>query len=135
MRLNIGSIAMSSFEADVLVSPDYVVFECDAKQMLPAYLDHYRRSRQWMDHFYSAGNGGVRMRIYYGELSAYSIALPSLVEQQRTVEMLDAASRQIDALTRYAGTLKCQKQGLMQKLLDGEWQFAPLSLPFLKRPD
>lgn len=27
MRLNIGSIAMSSFDRDVLVSPDYVVFE------------------------------------------------------------------------------------------------------------
>lgn len=37
MRLNVGSIAMSPFDRDVLVSPDYVVFECDESKLLPSY--------------------------------------------------------------------------------------------------
>lgn len=122
MRLNIGSIAMSRFDADVLVSPDYVVFECDETQLLPGYLNHLRQSRHWVDHFGSAGNGGVRVRIYFNDLGAYSIRLPGLAEQQRTIEVLDAASHEIDALTRYAAALKSQKLGLMQKLLGGEWR-------------
>jgi type I restriction enzyme S subunit len=39
MRLNIGSIARSSFKRDVLVSPDYVVFEAVPESLDPRFLD------------------------------------------------------------------------------------------------
>jgi type I restriction enzyme, S subunit len=66
MRLNIGSIAISPFDRDVLVSPDYVVFACDDSKLLPSYLQHLRHSHKWKSHFELAGNGSVRVRIYYG---------------------------------------------------------------------
>lgn len=122
MRLNIGSIAMSSFDDDVLVSPDYVVFECDAAKLLPSYLNHLRRTRLWASHFEAAGSGGVRIRIYYDDLGAFAFPLPSLAEQERVLAVLDAGVSEIETLQRYLAALKTQKHGLMQKLLTGQWR-------------
>jgi len=122
MRLNIGSITMSSFDHDVLVSPDYVVFECDESKLLPGYLNHLRRTRAWASHFESAGSGGVRIRIYYDDLAAFAFWLPPVEEQQRIVRLLDAHVQEIETLERYLDALKRQKRGLMQKLLTGQWR-------------
>lgn len=85
MRLNIGSIAISSFDDDVLVSPDYVVFECDEAKLLPGYLNQLRRTRLWASHFEAAGSGGVRIRIYYNDLGAFAFPLPPSAEQARVL--------------------------------------------------
>ena len=69
MRLNIGSIARWADEEQVLVSPDYVVFRCLEEPadpgLAPEYLDQLRRSDEWEQHVSVAGNGSVRIRIYY----------------------------------------------------------------------
>lgn len=122
MRLNIGSIAISSFDDDVLVSPDYVVFECDEAKLLPSYLNHLRRTRHWASHFEAAGSGGVRIRIYYDDLGAFAFALPPLSEQARVLAVLDAGVAEIEILERYLAALQRQKRGLMQKLLTGQWR-------------
>ncbi len=44
MGINVGSIAMNEHEAEVLVSPDYVVFACNADGLDPDYLDHLRKT-------------------------------------------------------------------------------------------
>lgn len=122
MRLNIGSIAISSFDDDVLVSPDYVVFECDEAKLLPGYLNHLRRTRLWAGHFEAAGSGGVRIRIYYDDLAAFAFPLPPLSEQARVLAVLDAGVAEIETLVHYLTALKTQKRGLMQKLLTGLWR-------------
>lgn len=127
MRINIGSIAISSFKHDVLVSPDYVVFECDPKKLIPGYLNHLRRTSLWSQYFDTAGSGGVRIRIYYADLAAFTFPLPSIAEQARVVTQLDLAALEIETLMRYVAALKSQKRGLMQKLLTGQWR-VPLSL-------
>ena len=122
MRLNIGFIALSSFEDDVLVSPDYVVFECDDRKLLSGYLNHLRRTRLWAGHFEAAGSGGVRIRIYYDDLGAFNFPLLPVAEQQRVLSVLDAGVMEIETLERYLSALKTQKRGLMQKLLTGQWR-------------
>lgn len=122
MRLNIGSIAMSSFDTDVLVSPDYVVFECDESKLLPGYLNHLRFSSHWINYFEVAGNGSVRVRIYYDDLAAFTFDLPPLDVQKRVVNVLDATALEIEKLNEYRDALSVQKRGLMQKLLTGQWR-------------
>jgi type I restriction enzyme S subunit len=130
MRLNVGSIAMSPFDRDVLVSPDYVVFECDESKLLPGYLNHLRMTRHWASFFDVAGSGSVRVRIYYDDLAAFSFPLPRIEEQHRIVELLDTAVAEIAVLTKYAQALRRQKRGLMQKLLTGQWRLpAPANSP------
>lgn len=122
MRLNIGSIAMSLFERDVLVSPDYVVFACDESKLLPGYLNHLRHTRHWRSYFGQAGNGSVRVRIYYDDLGAFSFPLPPVEVQARIVRLLDRATQEVALLRQQAEALRKQKRGLMQKLLTGEWR-------------
>jgi type I restriction enzyme, S subunit len=122
MRLNIGSIAMSTFENEVLVSPDYVVFECDERKFLPGLFNHLRFTRRWANHFESAGNGGVRVRVHYDELAMFGFWLPPIAEQKKILAALELVAEEIELLRKKMQALRVQKRGLMQKLLTGIWR-------------
>lgn len=78
MRLNIGSIARWHEDRDVLVSPDYVVLRCRDGLLDADYLDHLRRSPRWARFVEEAGNGSVRVRIYYADLARLRVPLPPI---------------------------------------------------------
>lgn len=120
MRLNIGSIAQWNNPDPVMVSPDYVVFQADGSKLLPAYLNHLRFTRQWNHYVNVAGNGSVRVRIYFSELAGFHFKCPPLEEQRRITEVLNTADTEIGRLQQQLETLRTQKRGLMQKLLTGE---------------
>ena len=120
MRLNIGSIARWQGESDVLVSPDYVVFRCleqsMPKTLLPEYFDSFRGSRQWDAFVSEAGDGGVRVRIYYRDIAQLQLALPDVEEQQKIAECLSSLDDLIAAEGWKLETLRQHKEGLMQQL-------------------
>jgi type I restriction enzyme S subunit len=126
MRLNIGSIARWQGGSDILVSPDYVVFRCLERStpaaLHPDYLDHFRNSKQWNAFVNEAGDGGVRVRIYYNDISQMRLALPDFVEQKKIADCLDSLDDVIAAEGRKLGAMRQHKQGLMQQLfpLPGE---------------
>ncbi len=125
MRINIGSIARWSGDKEIVVSPDYVVFRCndsngDELGMEPDYLDHLRRSGIWEKFVTAAGNGSVRVRIYFSDLGYLKFKLPSLKEQRKIANFFNTADQEIDLLRKQLDAFKQQKKGLMQKLLTGE---------------
>lgn len=120
MRINIGSIAFSWHPHDVLVSPDYEVFATRPDRLDPRYLDHLRRSEPWASFVKRAGNGSVRVRIYYQDLGQFVFPLPPLDEQQRIANLLDRLDYEITLLDRQVAAYRQLKRGLMQKLLSGE---------------
>jgi type I restriction enzyme S subunit len=125
MRLNIGSIARWMGDQDILVSPDYVVFQCKlpvagSPAITPDFLDHYRRSWLWGRYVESSGNGSVRVRIYFDDLGGMPLKLPSLKEQRAIANVLNSADCEISLLQRELAALKLQKRVLMQKLFTGE---------------
>ena len=120
MRLNIGSIARSSFKRDVLVSPDYVVFEAVPELLDPRFLDYTRRAHAWRRFMMAAGSGGVRIRIYYDDLARLRLPLPGKEEQSAIADILDTAFQEIACLTLRRETIAKQKRGLMQGLLTGK---------------
>jgi len=119
MRINIGSIAMSEHEGDVIVSPDYVVFACKEDRLHPRFLNHLRRTKAWADFMTIAGNGSVRVRIYYASLAEFEFHLPPLDEQRAIVEVLDDAEREITALEAERAALARQRDALATELLTG----------------
>lgn len=122
MRINVGSIAMNNGLETVLVSPDYVVFSCNATGIEPNYLDHLRQTRWWLHHINSGGTGSVRQRTYYDDLAALHLPLPELEEQRAIAAILNAAKADLGATDRMIDAVTRQKRGLMQKLLTGEWR-------------
>lgn len=119
MRINIGSIAMSSFDHPIIVSPDYVVFACNSDKLLPEFLNHVRKTRLWADFVGAAGNGSVRVRIYFETLADFEFPLPSLSEQQSIVEFLNDAEREIAILMSELEALKKQRDAVATELLTG----------------
>ena len=129
MRLNIGSIARWQGDSVVLVSPDYVVFRC-LEQSTPAalhpeYLDHFRRSSQWDAFVNEAGDGGVRVRIYYRDISQLRLIVPDVVEQQKIADCLGNLDELIAAEGRKLEALRQHKQGLMQQLVPQPGETVP----------
>lgn len=119
MRINIGSIARWDGDGEVLVSPDYVVFEC-GPDLDPDLLNHLRRSHRWDSYVKRSGDGSVRVRIYFDHLSRMPILLPGIDEQRRIAGVLNTANIELDLLQRRSSELKSQKRGLMQQLLTGK---------------
>lgn len=122
MRINVGSIAMNEREDEVLVSPDYVVFACNADGLDPNYLDHLRKTSWWAHYINSGGTGSVRQRTYYDDLAALKLPLPELDEQKAIAAVLNTARADLAATEREIEAVTLQKRGLMQKLLTGEWR-------------
>ena len=122
MRINVGSIAMNKRDEEVLVSPDYVVFACNADGLDPDYLDHLRKTSWWAHYINSGGSGSVRQRTYYDDLAALKLPLPELDEQKAIASVLNTARTDLAATEREIEALTRQKRGLMQKLLTGEWR-------------
>ena len=122
MRINVGSIAMSRFEHNVLVSPDYVLFECLPGKLDPDFLDHLRQSHFWSHYINAGGTGSVRMRTYYDDLAALRLKIPPYEEQLAISEVLNTAQREVRLIEDQIAALSRQKRGLMQKLLTGEWR-------------
>ncbi|MBY0690279.1 restriction endonuclease subunit S [Microbacterium marinilacus] len=120
MRINIGSIAMSRLDAEVLVSPDYVLFACEETRLIPAYLDHVLKTRRWRHDVNAGASGSVRTRTYYAELAAIRVHLPDLERQRAIATALDAVREELTLLGRELELLRTQKRGLMQKLLSGD---------------
>lgn len=122
MRINVGSIAINEREDEVLVSPDYVVFACNADGLDPDYLDHLRKTSWWAHYINSGGSGSVRQRTYYDDLAALKLPLPELDEQKAIAAVLNTARADLIATEREIEAVTLQKRGLMQKLLTGEWR-------------
>jgi len=122
MRINVGSIAMNERVEAVLVSPDYVVFACNAEGLDPDYLDHLRKTSWWAHYINSGGSGSVRQRTYYADLAALKLPLPDLDEQKTIAAVLNTARDDLAATEREIEAVTLQKRGLMQKLLTGEWR-------------
>ena len=120
MRLNVGSICRWTESQDCLVSPDYVVFNCNEEILLTEYFDHFRSSHAWNDFMVRAGNGSVRVRIYLKDLAPLKIKLPPIEEQRKIACALTVASNEIETLQSKAFHLKQEKKALMQQLLTGK---------------
>jgi type I restriction enzyme S subunit len=129
MRLNIGSIARWQGGAEILVSPDYVVFRCSARAeptaLIPEYLDHFRSSRQWEAFTNESGDGGVRIRVYYRDLARMRLRLPGANEQQKIADCLSSVDALIAAEADKLEALNDYKRGLLQQLFPAPGEAIP----------
>jgi type I restriction enzyme S subunit len=118
MRINVGSIAMWRGDQDVLVSPDYVVFQC-GPDLDAEFLNHFRNTHLWEQFVNRSGGGSVRVRIYFNDLAEMPLLLPPLPEQKKIASILNVQDHEIQLLQRKLNALRRQKKGLMQQLLTG----------------
>jgi len=121
-RINVGSIArLDAWETGVL-SPMYVVFKIDEQKVNSDFFLHWLSSHAAKERISKSAQGSVRETVSFADLGAISFPFPSLNQQQDIATTFNIAREEIDLLKKQADTYRKQKQGLMQKLLTGQWR-------------
>lgn len=119
-RVNVGSLdLLKNFEEGIL-SPMYVVFKTDPKQLLPEFLYYHLKSWWFTGHIPQYVQGSVRDSLSFDGLQSMSFFIPSIDEQIKIVEVLSEARQELEIKQKHLEELKTQRKGLMQKLLTGE---------------
>lgn len=120
-----GAIALvDRSDEDCLVSHRFPTFEIDRNTALPEYLRHVIVQKQFIRNLglISPGGAGRNRVLNKKDFLNLKIALPEIGEQKRIGYILNTSLHEISLLRSKLDLLKKQKNGLMQKLLTGEWR-------------
>jgi type I restriction enzyme, S subunit len=119
-RINVGSIAY--FENEIgLISSLYVCFkatdEIDDYYLFELFdLDHTKYKIN------AYGEGGVRIYLWYDLFAKIKVSIPDIDEQLAICNVLKAADKEIELLSKKVSKLREFKKGLIQQLLTGKMQ-------------
>ena len=122
-RINVGSIARLNDWKEAVISPMYTVFEIENQKQLDSdFLLHWLNSSEAKQRIKNSAQGSVRETVGFGDLCKIKIPKFDLKKQQKIVSVLNSMNQEITLLMQQLENYKKQKQGLMQKLLTGQWR-------------
>lgn len=120
-----GSVDLQTLTDIGIISPAYKVFTINSDLISYEYAHFLIRSnymkRLLMDSSI-VGASIVRRNLDMDNLLNSAIELPTLEQQSKIVEQLSIIQKDIELNKMLLNQYKLQKQGLMQKLLTGEWR-------------
>lgn len=120
-----GSVDLQTLTDVGIISPAYKVFTINSDLISYEYAHFLIRSnymkRLLMDSSI-VGASIVRRNLDMDNLLNSAIELPTLEQQSKIVEQLSIIQKDIELNKMLLKQYKLQKQGLMQKLLTGEWR-------------
>lgn len=87
-RINVGSVAVQRAAEQVIVSPLYVVFEVNEKELLPEYVSYFLHSDIGLAQIAMNTLGSVRDSLKFNALQKIEINVYSVEEQRRVVDKL-----------------------------------------------
>lgn len=123
-------IHLRSFESglevanqDGIVSPAYIILRPKIK-VSTVYLYSLFHTNEFINRTIAPAVEGARdgRSVKYDVLKKQTITLPNLSEQQSVARLLLKADEELSILKQQLENYNKQKQGLMQKLLTGQWR-------------
>ena len=87
-RINVGSVDWQRNEDRVIVSPLYNVFSVSS-ELEPQYLYYYLKSDFALQRIKATVRGSVRDNLRLNMLAEFPITIPSIIEQQKVIDILD----------------------------------------------
>jgi type I restriction enzyme, S subunit len=130
-RINVGSIGLSKYDQEGIVSPAYIIF-ATKEQIDPDYLFFYMKSQGGNAQINFYGNRGtVRAALRFDDLCKLEIPFPPLSEQHRIVARIEELAAKIEearGLRQEVGEeIKALiKSALRQTLSSNSGQLVPL---------
>jgi len=121
-RINVGSIARLDEYISAVLSPMYTVFEINNKIINSNYFLHWLSSKYAIHQIKLCAQGGVREIVSFEDFKKMKIKSLPLEKQEKIADFLNLQKSEISLLKKQLEQYKLQKQGLMQKLLTGEWR-------------
>lgn len=105
---------------DVVCGYHLGIIRADRERVVPSFLAFEFTTRRVRHQLWSRANGATRYGLTLDGIGGLRVTLPSLREQKRIAEILNAADAELLGLHDRAAALRRQKQGLMQVLLTGK---------------
>ena len=127
-RINIGSIAFSSLQKPVVVSPMYIVFSVDKNKVNPNYLLTWLKSKKGIHEISSRVEVGARFRLPISTLKRISIPLPPLSLQIEIVNKLQTLQQLITKLNEEISLREKQFDLIHNTLFDNLENTIPVSI-------
>lgn len=127
-RINIGSIAFSSLQKPVIVSPMYIVFSVDKNKVNPHYLLTWLKSKKGIHEISSRVEVGARFRLPISTLKRISIPLPPLSLQIEIVNKLQTLQQLITKLNEEISLREKQFDLIHNTLFDNLENTIPVSI-------
>lgn len=117
-----GSIGYQNLYDEALISPMYTVFEVDAGVVDHRYLYMLLKTEAMRRVFEATTHSSVDRRgsLRWPEFAKLKVTLPPMPEQQRVVEVIEAAQEAVTLAAQQLQALQQQKRALLQRLLSGE---------------
>ncbi len=88
----------------------------------PQFLCQYINSSFGQKQVAKFQAGGNREGLNYQQVRSFDVPVPSVAEQEKIVDLLEAVDGKVRCLERKQLQHQTLKRGLMQKLLTGEWR-------------
>ena len=117
-RVNVGSLDLLTNFDSGLLSPMYVIFECN-DDLDKDYLYQFLKSNMFLKYIPRLLQGSVRDSLSFEALQQVRIFIPKVEEQKSIANILKTSDKEIKLLSKEIELLKEQKKGLMQLLLTG----------------
>lgn len=120
-----GSVDLQTLTDIGIISPAYKVFTINSDLISYEYAHFLIRSNYMKRLLLDSSIVGasiVRRNLDMDNLLNSAIELPTLEQQSKIVEQLSIIQKDIELNKMLLNQYKLQKQGLMQKLLTGEWR-------------
>lgn len=120
-----GSVDLQTLTDVGIISPAYKVFTINSDLISYEYAHFLIRSNYMKKLLMDSSIVGasiVRRNLDMDNLLNSVIGLPTLEQQSKIVEQLSIIQKNIELNKKLLNQYKLQKQGLMQKLLTGEWR-------------
>lgn len=124
-NLRWGAIARSNETRKVAVSPIYEVLKLDPSKINSDYLTFLLTSKDKIGYYATKTEGTLveRMAVKVDVFLNFEIEIEEdCKKQEKSAEVLATLKAEINLLKKQLEQYKLQKQGLMQKLLSGEWR-------------
>ena len=108
---------------DGIVSPAYIILRPKI-EVSTGYLYALFHTNWFINYTISPAVEGARdgRSVKYDVLQKQTIVIPPLAEQKAVAELIATAEKELNLLKQQLDNYKNQKQGLMQKLLTGQWR-------------
>jgi type I restriction enzyme S subunit len=103
--------------ARVVFQRSVAFIRADLKRVLPIFLFYAVSADGFQRQLHQRSNATAQAGLYLGELASIGVPIPSLSEQQRIAEILDAVDESIRKTEEVIAKLQQMKQGLLHDLL------------------
>lgn len=117
-----GSIALLEKDFDGAICSNAIMSFSIAKSVNPNFLLEAISTRKYLREKSVYANGTGQKELSENAFLNFDVKLPSLKVQNEIMEIVNLQKSEIFLLKKQLEQYKLQKQGLMQKLLTGEWR-------------